>query len=167
VDALNCQKNIAKEIHEADAEYVLMLKANHGTAYEEVRRFLADARQRAFAGVAHDFVETVDKEHGRFEVRRYWKTEQIGWFADRAPWEKLCSGARPLGYRKPTALGAGRATGRGRLPSSDRARGGEHGDLAQDRPEPVTARHGHQSGHLRKQLKAAWDHAYLQSVLKP
>ena len=74
-DALNCQKNIAKEISEADAQYVLTLKANHGTAYEEVLSFLADARQRNFAGVAHDFVQTVDKEHGRLETRRYWITE--------------------------------------------------------------------------------------------
>src|SRR6185503_593744 len=34
VDALNCQKNIAKEITEADADYVLALKGNHGTAHE-------------------------------------------------------------------------------------------------------------------------------------
>jgi predicted transposase YbfD/YdcC len=91
VDALNCQKAIAKEISEADAEYVLALKANHGTAHAEVRRFLEDARRRHFANMAHDFVETVDKEHGRLETRRYWITEQIGWFADRAQWEKLRS----------------------------------------------------------------------------
>jgi len=89
VDALNCQKNIAKEISEADADYVLALKANHSTAYEEVKMFLEDARQHRFAGVAHDELETLDKEHGRVEVRRYWITEQIGWFADRAQWEKL------------------------------------------------------------------------------
>jgi predicted transposase YbfD/YdcC len=91
LDALNCQKNIAKEISEADAEYVMALKGNHGTAYEEVKSFLEDARQRKFADVAHDFVETADKEHGRLEIRRYWITEQIGWFADRDQWEKLRS----------------------------------------------------------------------------
>jgi len=48
---------------------VLTLKANHGTADEEVSRFLTDARQRDFAGVARDFLETTDKEHGRCEIR--------------------------------------------------------------------------------------------------
>jgi predicted transposase YbfD/YdcC len=91
VDALNCQKNIAKEISEADADYVLALKGNHGTAYAEVKRFLEDARQRGYAGVAHDFVETLEKGHGRVEIRRYWVSDQIGWFADRAQWEKLRS----------------------------------------------------------------------------
>jgi len=89
VDALNCQKNIAKEISEA--EYVLALKGNHGTAYEEVKSFWEDARQRGFDGVAHDVVETLEKGHGRVEIRRYWISEQIGWFADRAQWEKLRS----------------------------------------------------------------------------
>lgn len=89
VDALNCQKNIAKEIREADADYVLALKGNHGTAYEEVKSFLEDARQRGFAGVTHDFVQTVEKAHGRVEVRRYWISNPIGWFADGAQWEKL------------------------------------------------------------------------------
>lgn len=89
VDALNCQKTIAKEISEADADYVLALKANHSIAYEEVKTFLEDARQRRFAGVAHDALETTGKEHGRVEVRRYWITDQIGWFADRAHWESL------------------------------------------------------------------------------
>lgn len=88
-DALNCQKNTAKEISEADADYVLALKGNHGTAHAEVQSFLEDARHRSFAGVAHDLVETVDKDHGRLEIRRYWISDQIGWFADRAQWEKL------------------------------------------------------------------------------
>ena len=46
VDALNCQKNIAKEISEADADYVLALKGNHAVAYDEVKTFLEDARQQ-------------------------------------------------------------------------------------------------------------------------
>ena len=91
VDALNCQKNIAKEISEADADYVLALKGNHGTLHAEVQSFLDDAQQRGFQGVPHQFVETVDKEHGRLETRRYWITEAIDWLADKPAWEKLCS----------------------------------------------------------------------------
>ena len=91
VDALNCQKNIAKEISEADAEYVLALKGNHGTLHEEVKSFLDDAQRRGFRGVPHQFVETVDKDHGRLETRRYWITEAIDWLADKPQWEKLRS----------------------------------------------------------------------------
>lgn len=201
-DALNCQKNIAKEISEADAEYVLTLKANHGTAYAEVSSFLADARRRDFAGVAHDHVETVDKEHGRLETRRYWITEQIGWFADRFQWEKLRSVALVESERE--VAGQRRIEQRVflcSLPADARllaqaVRGhwGIENQLhwvldVQLGEDDSRVRVGHAAENLAvlrkvvlnllrrdtqtkvgtraKQLKAAWDHAYLQSLLKP
>jgi predicted transposase YbfD/YdcC len=88
-DALHCQKNIAKEIIEADADYVLALKGNQPAAYEEGKTFLDEAVRRRASALA--FVETTDKGHGRVEVRRYWQTEQIAWFADRDQWEGLRS----------------------------------------------------------------------------
>lgn len=88
-DALHCQKNLAKEIIEADADYVLALKGNQPAAYGEIKAFLDDAVTRREPALA--FLETTDKGHGRVEVRRYWQTEQIGWFADRAKWEGLRS----------------------------------------------------------------------------
>jgi predicted transposase YbfD/YdcC len=91
LDAMGCQKEVAKEIHEADADYVLALKANQGTLHAEVQAFLDDAQVRGFAGVAHEFVQTVNKEHGRLETRRYWISEQIDWLADKDKWEALRS----------------------------------------------------------------------------
>lgn len=88
-EALHCQKNIAKEIKAADAEYVLALKGNQGTAFAEVKSFLDDAIQRNESHLVT--LETTDTEHGRLEVRRYWQTEQLGWFADRNEWEGLKS----------------------------------------------------------------------------
>lgn len=88
-DALHCQKNIAREIIEADADFVLALKGNQGTAYREVKTFLDDAIECKDASLV--FLETVEKSHGRLETRRYWQTEKIGWFADRAEWEGLRS----------------------------------------------------------------------------
>jgi predicted transposase YbfD/YdcC len=88
-DALHCQKNIAKEIIEADADYVLALKGNQPAAFGEIKTFLDDAVARHDPALA--FVETTDKGHGRVEVRRYWQSEEIGWFADRDKWEGLRS----------------------------------------------------------------------------
>jgi predicted transposase YbfD/YdcC len=88
-DAMHCQKNIAKEIIEADADYVLALKGNQGTAFTEVKSFLDDAVSRADKALVH--LETVEKGHGRHETRRYWQTEQIAWYADRGQWEGLRS----------------------------------------------------------------------------
>jgi len=91
VDALNCQKNVAKEISEADADYVLALKGNHGTLHDEVKTFLDDAITRRWRDLPHAFHETLEKAHGRIETRRYWITEAIDWLADKPHWENLRS----------------------------------------------------------------------------
>jgi len=88
-DAMHCQKNIAKEIKEADAEYVLALKGNQGTAFAEVKAFLDEAITRGERHLVT--LETTGKEHGRLEVRRYWQSQKLDWFADRSAWEGLQS----------------------------------------------------------------------------
>lgn len=88
-DALHCQKNIAREIVEADADYVLALKGNQGTAFAEVKAFLDDAIARQETHLAT--LETLGKEHGRIEQRRHWQTGKLEWFADRSKWEGLNS----------------------------------------------------------------------------
>ncbi len=102
VDAMGCQKKIAKEIIEADADYVLALKGNQETVHAEVRSFLnatLEEKQkkrpkgailpRAAAGLQR--LETVEKDHGRLETRRYYQSAELDWFADRAKWEGLRS----------------------------------------------------------------------------
>lgn len=101
IDAMGCQKKIAQEIIEADADYVLALKGNQETVFEEVKTFLDDAlvQQQAAAArprgprPAHPlaFTETVEKDHGRLEIRRYWQSGDLDWFADRGAWEGLRS----------------------------------------------------------------------------
>jgi len=89
LDAMGCQRRIAREIIEADAQYVLALKGNQGTAHEEIQSYLDAAiasADPALAGCEH-----VEKGHGRIETRRYWQSADIGWFADRGKWEGLRS----------------------------------------------------------------------------
>ena len=88
-DALHCQKSIAREIIEADADHVLALKGNQGTAHGEIRSFLDDAILRKARGLATH--STVEKGHGRIETRTCWQSEDIAWFADRAGWTGLRS----------------------------------------------------------------------------
>jgi predicted transposase YbfD/YdcC len=102
IDAMGCQKKIAKEIVEADADYVLALKGNQETVHQEVKSFLdatlAEQRTPRPAGAKLSkaaatlaTLETVEKDHGRVEIRRYYQSEQLDWFADRSKWEGLCS----------------------------------------------------------------------------
>ena len=99
---MGCQKKIAKEIIEADADQELALKGNHETVHEEVKTFLDEAvaeptkprpvgakLSKAAANLA--VLETVEKDHGRIETRRYYQSAELDWFADRAKWEGLRS----------------------------------------------------------------------------
>ena len=86
IDAMGCQKEIAKTITEQGADYVLALKDNHPTLSEAVTLFLNDARDTAFADIAHAYHETVDGEHGRIETRRYWITSEIEWLGAKGSW---------------------------------------------------------------------------------
>lgn len=102
LDAMGCQRNIVKEIKEADADYVVALKGNQETVHQEVQEFLDDAvaEQKTWrpegvkasrAATELAFFETVEKDHGRIETRRYYQSTAIGWFADRHRWEGLQS----------------------------------------------------------------------------
>jgi predicted transposase YbfD/YdcC len=67
IDAMGCQKTIAHQIVEAGADYVLALKDNHPSLCEEVQLWLDTE-------IAHGRLpvqETVEKDHGRIEIRRY------------------------------------------------------------------------------------------------
>ncbi len=88
-DALHCQRNTAKEIVEADADYVLALKGNQGVAHQEIKDDLDDAIARADPKLTT--LETIEKGHGRIETRRYWQSADLGWFTDGAEWEGLRS----------------------------------------------------------------------------
>jgi predicted transposase YbfD/YdcC len=102
IDAMGCQKNIAKEIIEADADYVLALKGNQETVHQEVKDFLDLALQEleipcpkgvqpSKAALLLATFQTVEKDHGRIETRRYYQSGELGWFADRNKWEGLKS----------------------------------------------------------------------------
>ena len=101
LDAMGCQKQIAREILAAGADYVLALKGNQGNAHQEVQTFLDEAIAETTSGAGTprgrpplaklDHLETVEKNGGRIETRRYWHTDEVEWFADRKLWRGLRS----------------------------------------------------------------------------
>ena len=102
LDAMGCQKDIAREIKEADAEYVLSLKGNQETVHREVKEFLDEAVAESKTWKAPGTPpspmmqrlaskKTVEKDHGRLETREYYQSAHLSWFADLAKWEGLQS----------------------------------------------------------------------------
>jgi predicted transposase YbfD/YdcC len=89
IDAMGCQKEIAKTIIEKGADYVFGLKGNHGTLHDDVELYFEDCRSSGFKDCSHDYHETIDGDHGRIETRRYWTTSTIDWLTDKALWKNL------------------------------------------------------------------------------
>jgi predicted transposase YbfD/YdcC len=91
IDAMGCQTAIAAQIIAQGGDYVLGLKGNQSAMQEAVEDYWTTARAAEFADVKHDFIEEVDKGHGRLEVRRYWITEDLRTLPDPARWAGLTS----------------------------------------------------------------------------
>ena len=89
IDAMGCQKEIARTIVEQGADYVLALKGNQGVMYHEVELFFTGARQHEFWNIPYRFHHTVDGEHGRIEERRYWLVSELDWLAETRTWVGL------------------------------------------------------------------------------
>jgi predicted transposase YbfD/YdcC len=71
IDAMGCQKEIAEAIRAQEADYVLTVKGNQGTLYEDISAFFIDCLDRDFAGVPPRCCKTTDDNHGRHETRYY------------------------------------------------------------------------------------------------
>jgi len=80
VDALNCQKDIAQTIIDGGGDYVFALKANHPQLHQEVVDWFAWAHERDFREIDHTFHETVNKGHGRLEIRQCYALSNPGAF---------------------------------------------------------------------------------------
>ena len=91
IDAMGTQKKIAEKIVAGGGEYVLALKGNQGTLKDDVELFFQDAEENGFATAAFDHHRTVEKDHGRIEVRECWATEQIDWLSQKEEWKGLKS----------------------------------------------------------------------------
>jgi predicted transposase YbfD/YdcC len=91
-DALNCQKEIAKQIIEQGGEYVLAVKSNQGSLHEDVKLFFEDALSESF-DVPHSFCEKDDWGHGRAENRKCWVVDvgHLEWFRHKDGWKGLKS----------------------------------------------------------------------------
>ena len=71
IDAMGTQKNIAKEIVTAGADYVLALKGNQEKLHDAVIAYVDEQMQTDFANIGARRHITKEKGHGRDEIRHY------------------------------------------------------------------------------------------------
>ncbi len=69
-DALNCQKEIARDICNAEADYILSVKGNHPTLHAELEDLFEKGPDNStMADQISDTDRSLDKGHDRFEIR--------------------------------------------------------------------------------------------------
>ena len=91
IDAMGCQKEIARTIRDEGADYLLPVKGNQASLEEDLALFFTEQRAADFADAEALYHETVDNDHGRLEVRRHWSTDDIAWLKARHDWSGLAS----------------------------------------------------------------------------
>lgn len=91
IDAMGTQKGIAEKIRAKRADYVLSLKGNQGTLYEDVKEYFADIEICKEIEKSGNYKKTKEKAHGQIETREYYQTEDIGWLEQRKDWKGLKS----------------------------------------------------------------------------
>jgi predicted transposase YbfD/YdcC len=89
IDAMGCHKEIAKQIVEQEADYVLSLKGNQGNLHKEVELLFEDAKKDGFKNLTCDSLTAVDGDHGRIETCRYTTVADVDWFEEKEKWTKL------------------------------------------------------------------------------
>jgi predicted transposase YbfD/YdcC len=102
IDAMGTQTKIAKLIVEKGADYVLAVKENQGKLYQDMRALFEYDKQFNFKNADYAYVKTVDKNHGRIEIRRCWTIsdpEYLQSIGDVERWKGLSSLAMVVSER--------------------------------------------------------------------
>lgn len=84
IDAMGCQKKIARTIIDQNADYVIQVKDNQKRLHEDIALFFQKPDNATLDGV-----ETVDGDHGRIETRRYVTTGDIEWLQGKHLWDGI------------------------------------------------------------------------------
>ena len=65
------------------------LKGNQGTLHKDVQQLFDWADQTEFKGIEHEAYQTIDKCHGRLEIRRYWLLDNVEHLENAQQWQGL------------------------------------------------------------------------------
>lgn len=99
-DALNCQYEIANTIIEKKGNYVLALKGNKGTLYEDVVDYFDDKTIEQIIAKNELYKKTIDKAHSCIETREYFLILDIDYIKKN----------KGINYNKLTSIGMVRKT---------------------------------------------------------
>lgn len=94
IDAIGCQKEIAQQIIDQEADYLLAVKGNQEHLFADVELLFRLAERNDFVKVDCNYARTVNKGHNRIEIRHCWAIageESLQFLQDYAAWPQLRS----------------------------------------------------------------------------
>ncbi|MCP4459917.1 MAG: ISAs1 family transposase [Cytophagales bacterium] len=89
IDAMGCQKKIARQIIDQQGDYVLGLKGNQESLMDEVVEHFGQIDKEMLKSSAYEYYETEEVNHGRKEIRCYLTTDDIEELTRVDEWEGL------------------------------------------------------------------------------
>ena len=90
LDAMGCQKEVARQVTEGGGDYVLTVKENQGHLYEGILGCFMRAIEADFQGIEYDRYEAQERGHGRHEKRWYEVIYDPQGIRGEEGWAKLC-----------------------------------------------------------------------------
>lgn len=104
LDAMGCQKAIAKQIVDQGGDYALPVKGNQPNLARDILESFIEAQDVDYEGYEYDSHETFERGHGRVEKRSYTVLYDVSGIRDRQQWEQLavigmCYRERTVGDR--------------------------------------------------------------------
>lgn len=91
IDAMGCQKEIAKKIVQAKADYVLAVKGNQAKLNETIHDFFTQRLEQDDRLIGCRRCESHEKGHGREDDRYYYLAKLPKEFPEREKWTKLAA----------------------------------------------------------------------------
>lgn len=89
IDAMGTHSHIAQAIRDKEADYVLAVKDNQPKLAESITTFFEIGQAEGWKHTPHTYTESVEKDHGRLEVRRCWAFSHLECLASPQQWPDL------------------------------------------------------------------------------
>ncbi len=93
IDAMGCQKEIAKKIVDAKGDYVLAVKDNQPKLHDAIKDVFSDQRQTELLKRPHRQHQTIEQGHGRKDERYY----VLAKVPERFPLKSVWPGIKAIG----------------------------------------------------------------------
>ena len=89
IDAMGTQTEIAQAVRAKEGDYILALKENQKTLYNDVKLYLDDVHHEKKLLESENYYKTIEKGHGRIETRECIISEKISWLHNKSAWKDL------------------------------------------------------------------------------